>query len=243
MDGWMSVEDLVRLGFGRSRLVMANEAHDGLRRCVRTREVGVRMVRAAHLAGVRRMAMEALPWPSPDVPGPVRELPQVDGGYLAQPDMQALVTAALDLGWTLWAYEIQLTVLPADPAALLTEDFTNRREQEQAHAILRLLGDAPGEPLLVWCGNGHASREGADGWLPMGRHVAQAGADPFVIDQTVTVAWEGPDPWTSALLDDLGDVLTRFGGTAAVLVGQGPPAWRYRSDVDALVVSRENALT
>ena len=48
---------------------MANEAHNGFARCVRTREVGVRMIWAAHEAGGRRLAMEALPWPAPDAAG------------------------------------------------------------------------------------------------------------------------------------------------------------------------------
>jgi hypothetical protein len=47
MDGWCSVEELTRWGFAHAPVVMANEAHSGLRRCVRTRQVGVRMVRAA----------------------------------------------------------------------------------------------------------------------------------------------------------------------------------------------------
>ena len=58
MEGWRPVEDLIRWGFGHAPVVMANEAHSGLARCVRTREVGVRMVRVAHEAGVRRLAME-----------------------------------------------------------------------------------------------------------------------------------------------------------------------------------------
>jgi hypothetical protein len=79
---------------------MANEAHNGLARCVRTRDVGVRMIRAAHEAGVRRLAMEALPWPAPDTPGPIVAIPPIPdhGGYLAQPDMRRLITAALELG-------------------------------------------------------------------------------------------------------------------------------------------------
>ena len=52
MEGWRPVEDLVRWGFAHAPVVMANEAHNGLARSVRTREVGVRMVRAAHEAGV-----------------------------------------------------------------------------------------------------------------------------------------------------------------------------------------------
>src|SRR5262249_32243498 len=83
-------------GFAHAPVVMANEAHDGLRRCVRTRRVGVRMVRAAHEAGVRRLAMEALPWQPDGTPGPFRDIPE-QGGYLEQPDMRTLMTAALDL--------------------------------------------------------------------------------------------------------------------------------------------------
>jgi hypothetical protein len=50
---------------------------------------------------VRRLAMEALPWPSRDTPGPIRAIPARAGGYLAQPDMHRLIAAALELGWSL----------------------------------------------------------------------------------------------------------------------------------------------
>ena len=48
VEGWCSVEDLVRWAFAHAPVVMANEAHSGLARCVRTREVGVRMIQGAH---------------------------------------------------------------------------------------------------------------------------------------------------------------------------------------------------
>jgi hypothetical protein len=63
VDMWCSVEELTRWGFAHAPVVMANEAHDGLARCVRTRDIGVRMIEAAHQAGVRQLAMEALPRP------------------------------------------------------------------------------------------------------------------------------------------------------------------------------------
>src|SRR5580698_7592023 len=133
VDGWCSVEELTRLGFARSPVVMANEAHNGLTRCVRTREVGVRMIQAAHQAGVRRLAMEALPSPANGAPEPIRDIPSGDGGYLAQPDMRRLITTALELGWSLWAYEAVFETTPdADPAAFLSMEFTNWREREQA---------------------------------------------------------------------------------------------------------------
>src|SRR6516162_11460864 len=92
VDGWQPVEELTRWGFARAPVVMANEAHSALRRCVRTRQVGVRMVRAAHEAGVRRLAMEALPWQRDGTPGPIRAVPAVPMGYLEQPDMRTLMT-------------------------------------------------------------------------------------------------------------------------------------------------------
>ena len=39
VEGWRSVEELVGWGFAHAPVVMANEAHNGLARCVRTREV------------------------------------------------------------------------------------------------------------------------------------------------------------------------------------------------------------
>jgi hypothetical protein len=246
MQGWRPVEELIQWGFAHAPVVMANEAHSGLARSVRTREVGVRMIRAAHEAGVRRLAMEALTWPAQDTPGPIRAIPSAVEGYLAQPDMQRMITTALDLGWSLWAYEaiIEITA-DTDPAELLSMEFTNWREREQAANLRRVLAAAPSEPLLVWCGNGHASKKGDDEWVPMGQHFrAHSGIDPFVIDQTVTVAFQGePQPWVPELLAPLGETLAAHGGTAGILRDQAPRPLNSRTDVDALVVSTDNALT
>jgi hypothetical protein len=246
MQGWRPVEELIQWGFAHAPVVMANEAHSGLARCIRTRDVGVRMIRAAHEAGVRRLAMEALTWPAQDTPGPIRAIPSAVEGYLAQADMQRMITTALDLGWSLWAYEaiIEITA-DTDPAELLSMEFTNWREREQAGNLRRVLAAAPAEPLLVWCGNGHASKEGDDEWVPMGQHFrAHSGIDPFVIDQTVTVAFHGePQPWVRELLAPLGETLAAHGGTAGILRDQAPRPLNSRTDVDALVVSTDNALT
>jgi hypothetical protein len=117
VEGWCSVEELVLWGFAHAPVVMANEAHSGLTRCIRTREIGIRMIQAAHEAGVRRLAMEALPWPDRDVQGPVRAMPPAGSGYLAQPEMRRLLATALELGWSLWAYEaVHETAPDTDPA-------------------------------------------------------------------------------------------------------------------------------
>ncbi len=243
VEGWRSVEELIGWGFAHAPVVMANEAHNGLARCIRTREVGVQMIRAAHEAGVRRLAMEALPWPAPDTPGPIVAIPPVPGGYLAQPDMRRLIMAALELGWSLWAYE-------AGPAAgtgqaeMLTMEFTNWREHEQAQNLCHLRAAAPDEPLLVWCGNGHACKEAMQEWVPMGWHFrAMSGTNPFVIDQTVTVTFEGePQPWVQELLAALGETLAAHGGTVGILRDYAPVSLDTWPGVDAVVVSSENTL-
>ena len=251
MEGWHPVEDIVRWGFGRAPVVMANEAHSGLARSVRTRVIGARMIRAAHEAGVRRLAIEALHWLAKDVPGPITALPDDTGGYLAQPEMRAMIGTALDLGWTLWAYEDQVLITPdLDPAWLRSMEYTNMREREQATNLGRLIDAAPGEPMLVWCGNGHASKHGPSGdgedeWIPMGWNFRElSGIDPFVIDQTVTVAFSGrPHEWRQQLADSLAGMLAGFGGTAGILRAQAPPPLDLYTNVDALVVSTDNELT
>lgn len=251
MEGWHPVEDIVRWGFGQAPVVMANEFHSGLARSVRTRVIGARMIRAAHEAGVRRLAMEALHWPAKDVPGPITTLPDDEFGYLAQPEMRAMIGAALDLGWTLWAYERQFDATSRrDPAHLLSMEHTNWRERQQAANLCRLLEAAPDEPMLVWCGNSHASKHGPstrddDEWIPMGWNFRElSGMDPFVIDQTVTVNFSGRPPGrTQELLEFLADTLAELGGTAGILRAQAPPPLDQRAGVDALVVSTDNELT
>lgn len=244
MDGWCSVEELIQWGFAHAPVVLANEAHNGLLRCVRTRQVGARMVRAAHEAGVRRLAMEALPWRSDGTPGPFRDIPPEQEGYLAQPDMRALMTAALDLGWTLWAYEAVFDPRGRDPADLRGLEFTNWREREQAQNLCRVLAEAPGEPLLAWTGNSHAATEASAGWVPMGCHFPRlSGIGPFVVDQNVSVDFgHGSRDWIRDLLDCLSDTLAAYGGTAAILRDQAPGSLAHWP-ADAVIVSTDNALS
>ena len=254
-DAWRTPEQLVGLGFARARVVMANEAHNGFERCARTREVGRRLVSAADGLGVRHLAMEALLPGVAEAANADRRLP--DGapeeiGYLAQPDMRALVQAALDRGWTLWPYEADVDAAPAEVRAASTMSlaYSNWREREQARRLVRVL-DAIGaeERLLVWCGNSHALKVtvpdaavdvgDAERWVPMGVHFAElSDADAFVIDQTQTVRFPHADPARDALVERLRPALERFGGTAGVLRADLPT--RSWPGVDALVFSLDN---
>jgi hypothetical protein len=57
---WHSPEEIIEIAFPRSSVVMMNEAHNGWKRCIRTRQIGQRILPVAHQAGVRHLAMEAL---------------------------------------------------------------------------------------------------------------------------------------------------------------------------------------
>jgi hypothetical protein len=209
-----SPEDLLAVGLRRSRVVMMNEAHDGMQRCVRTREIGVRVLPIAHEAGVRHLAMEAL-----------------YGPYLTQPDMRRLIDAAEELGWKLITYEARR--LPA---------HTNDREEQQAQNLLEAFAALPSNAtLLVWCGWGHLYKERLFDWdwQPMAHQFWEiSGVEPFSIDQTVTVGTGTESAW-----DELGrsqaSRLDALGGTAGFLDADSPIP---RAGVDAVLLSMQNAL-
>jgi hypothetical protein len=236
----------VQEGFRRSRVVMLNEAHDGLTRCVRTRQLGRQVLPSAHAMGVRHLAMEALQPGDAEAANATRRPPDAAGGYLAQPDMGQLIQAALDLGWTLWRYEADIDHAPTAlvEQGLMSQAFTNWREAEQARNLAAVLaGLAASDRLLAWCGNGHASKAASPDWTPMGHHFAALAAEgAFVIDQAVTVAFAGLEQQQAALVAELAPILDRYGGTAGLLREDAGPLSCWPG-VDALVVSTDNAMT
>lgn len=266
---WRSPEELVALGFTRAPVVLMNEAHNGLARCIRTREVGRRILPVAHALGVRHVAMEALDPSFATAANHARALPQLprQGGYLDQPEMRTLIQTALDLGWTLHCYEADLgTWLEArhgyaierrdgEPVIkpdwierhrreLVSQEYTNWREEQQARNLLAVR-DAiePEARLLVWCGNGHLLCGDRGGWAPMGAHLIRRGCPVFAIDQTVTVAF-GPDPLRrrARLVNRHAAALAAHGGTAGLLQEELPAGERLMPDVDAVILSTENEL-
>ncbi len=262
-----TVEEIVRIGFERSRVVMMNEAHSGLRRCVRTRLVGMRAVSAAHQVGCRLMAMEAL---TPDFAARGNaegSAPPANRGYLAQPDFRNLVTHALTLGWRLIPYEhheeptqaeIEAAIERARAAGLVEPDGTptslmfddpgriERREVGQARNLAEAITDAP---VLVWGGWGHIHKGGTIGASPtMATHFQQlTGIEPFSIDQTRTVQLDRPatdqDRELQAELALLAAQLDATGGTAGYLRDEDPnPDRRTDTTRDANLLSMHNTL-
>ena len=78
----------------------------------------------------------------------------------------------------------------------------------------------------------------------MGWHFrAMSGTDPFVIDQTVTVAFDSrSQPWVQKLLAALGQTLAAHGGTAGILRDHVPAPLNSWPGVDAVIVSTDNTL-
>jgi hypothetical protein len=89
-----SPEELVRIGFERSRVVIVNECHDGDRHCLRTRAIGRRLLPIANDVSVRHLAMEALYEPFARQANQTRQLPNNNLGYLGQEDMRMSAISA-----------------------------------------------------------------------------------------------------------------------------------------------------
>ena len=224
---------------------MVNEGHDDLRRCRRTRDIGVRMIAPAHAAGVRHLAMEAL---TPDFAAAAnRELRLGPGsGYLAQSDLRALMTTALEYDWSLIAYEIDVENISPGRVPSLNE----RDEQQALNLAAAFRGIERHSKMMAWCGWTHhfkrsiRSHEGA--YEPMGlRFLRATGITPFCIDQTVTILLNRPDRESSIARRHRRE-LERFGGTAGFLLGGTgvpltPVRWVYRG-VDAVICSLHNRL-
>ena len=240
---WRTPQDLVQIGLRRSRVLMMNEAHSGPKRCIRTREVGISVIPAAHAAGARYLAMEALSAESAAIANRDRKLPGLDsayGPYLNQPEMRDFIQSALSLGWTLIPYEADLTQAAkiTDPMALLSW-----RDEQQgrnlSNAVKELSSDAR---ILVWCGLSHLSRAPAGQYRPMGLQFADiSGIRPFAIDQTVTIN-TGTRASATELVQRFKNDLDRFGGTAGFLTEEGFGQFRSRPDVDAFIFSTENEM-
>jgi hypothetical protein len=262
---WRSPEEIVEIAIERASVVMMNEAHNGWKRCIRTRQIGQRVLPVAHQAGVRHLAMEALFPTFADQSNRTRVPPEKSEGYLAQPDMRSLIQEALDLGWSLLAYEADIVqwlsarhglnlpgtddlyqVLPqlqGYQAELMSMEFTNWREEQQARNLITALEALPANtPLLVWCGNNHQSKRPLQDWMPMGYQLKKlSGWDPFSIDQTRTVNFTD-DPGHFEPFEEFRQDLMAYGGTPGFLLEEAPPRFMHNTDADAFLLSLQNEL-
>ncbi len=229
---WLDPEELVREGYGRSRVVMLNEAHSGERRCVRTRRIGRRVLPTARRAGAQLMAVEMLG--PPDAPR--------HGGVLDQPDLVELLRTAEDLGLRVSGYDVDDGTMPIKLRTQVKKPaFTNWRDSKQAGNLAGLLAELPPDAgMLVWCGNLHHSKVRFMMYQPMGWQFAvKSGVDPFVIDQTVTVNFSGRKG-AFPVLDWARRTLLERGGESGFIWEEGLP--RLSPGCDAWLLSLDNEL-
>lgn len=252
---WHTPEALVEVGLSRSRVVMVNEAHDRDRRCVRTRELGRRLLPIAHRLGVRHLAMEAL-WNGggdrhlTEEANATRRLPAAQNGYyLSQPEMRALIQDALALGWTLLAYEMDFAREPPELAQRPPDDRERMARRERAEAqnlTAHVSALPPAARLLVWCGWSHLAKVPLCGMPWMACRFAQmSGVDPFCIDQTITVAQRPDQAPFRDVLAAVGPGLAALGGTAGLLADEAallPGMADIVARADAFVFSLHNEL-
>jgi hypothetical protein len=228
---WRTPEELVEEGFRRSRVVMVNEAHDGMLRCVRTREVGFRLLPVAHRCGVRVLAMEAFGCPGLNFPR--------DQGYLGQPEMAKFVGEAEALGWSLFGYEADSRAAPDDIRTdTMSMVYTQWREREQARNLLNIINRVDDEVrVMVWGGWSHVLK--VEGMMA-GRFIELSGPEPFVIDQTLTVVTRYDSSKQFSFIEWARPALARLGGTAGFLADDSiielPPGR------DAVLLSLENSM-
>ena len=167
-------------------------------------------------------------------------------GYLAQPELRDLMTAALEFGWSLVAYEAD--VPPGDPHLAAN---ANQRQARQAHNLTTCFGRLPvSAKLMVWCGWSHHFKRslrlpGGEVELMGSRFRREAGVTPFCIDQCLTVRRNVDNRHKPAVVKRHRRTLARFGGTAGFLVGGG--GWLTRmywagAGVDAVILSLNNEM-
>lgn len=268
---WRSPEEIVEIAFQRSSVVMLNEAHSGWKRCIRTRQIGKRILPVAHQAGVRHLAMEALFSAFAEQCNNARHVSEGDFGYLSQSEMKDFIQTALDLGWILIPYEADtfkwlsvkhgIDFSNSDnlnekhrrcqefQSEYMTPEYTNWHEEQQALNLIKALQSLPpNTPLLVWCGNNHHSKQVGDDWIPMGYQFQQhSHVNPFVIDQSLTVKFDSRDNQLEReVIMQFSDELTKHGGTAGFLREEIPAtlAHYHFHDLgnDAFLFSTQNEL-
>jgi hypothetical protein len=236
---WRTPEQLVTLAFSRARFVMMNEGHSGLARCVRTRRVGRAILPAAHAAGCRYLAMEAI---TSLEPGPsFTTVADPTNSYFDQPEMFELATAALELGWQLVGYECYVSEEQAPD--LKSIEFVNLRERQQAENLAAAIDRMPRDAgLLVWCGNSHHRKSAGAKWIPMGVQFAALGRYAYAIDQLATVAFDADHPPPIPLTPELRAVLENLGGTAGFNRDEPPAGFAVGDGWDARILSTDNVI-
>lgn len=167
----------------RHRVLMVNEAHHA----PQTRVLTTRLLRGLWKRGYRYLALETFEPRANGINRHARAYPLIsDGTMTVDPIFGDEVRQALELGFTLVAYEIEIEG-PAGEAGVAR---ANRRDAEEARLLKERIFDRdPKAKVLVHAGYQHISevplpgREGEEAWIPMAMRLRQlTGIDPYTVD-------------------------------------------------------------
>jgi hypothetical protein len=204
------------------------------------------MIAKASALGVRHLALEALfDGALTERLNHERRLPPIESGYLSQPEMRQLINLALELDYTLIAYEADMASKPPGLESLSIEE-TNWREEQHANNIAGALDRLPANAaVLIWCGNHHLAKDRTADWVPMGSLLQSiCGIEPFAIDQTPTVSFgHGHGPLAGDFASRFSKELDERGGTAGFLAEEAPYGWPCGGLADAFILSTDNELS
>ncbi len=162
---------------GKEQIVIINEAHHKPAHRILTRS----LLAGLYEKGYRYFGLEALSncayVPAEYCDNELNERgyaynSPLTGTYVTEPQMGNLIREAIDIGFTLFAYE----------------QFGETREQNQAHYIAKVLGKDPKAKILIHCGWYHLLEAPNKGRTWMAAYLRDStGIDPFTIYQDILV--------------------------------------------------------
>lgn len=216
-----AVEAIVEASRGH-RVVMLNEAHVASRH----RSFLGRLIRALHGEGFTHLAAETF---NPSVAELKKgdQLSPQHGWYILDPAFAEAVREALELGWSLAAYEQREDQRSAAPG--LSDTATLVREQAQADNFGALLRAEPDARFLVFVGYGHLQESGPP-FAARFKH--DTGIDPLTVGQSGVGSFGPHAPDTPAVQT----LLERIRPTVPVVLlkqGQSPRSAESEEDLTA----------
>ena len=153
------------------QIIIINEAHTYPNHRTFTRS----LLQGLYDNGYRYLGLEAL-WDNIDTNFNERKYPIIEsGGYIKEPEFGNLISAAINIGFTLFGYDYNF------------ENGGKEREIGQARNIVNFIEKHPYAKVLIHCGHGHVT-EGTPvikSWekAMAGRLKEYTQIDPFTIDQ------------------------------------------------------------
>jgi hypothetical protein len=151
--------------YSKERVLLFNEAHNRGQHRTFMRSLLPDLYRA----GFRYLAVESID--IKDTMLMARGYPtQKSGYYVREPAFGQLIRDALQIGFSIVAYEDTT----ANDTALNYQQNLNKREKIQADNLVRALQRDTAGKMIVWAGHSHINKQSNTEWITMGQHLCGA---------------------------------------------------------------------